>query len=242
VRMSRLSTLLLFGPAPPDAVAVWFEDLPLDAPLECCYGPSNHPRAMGLWFPKLAADAKFQVIVGPAPAGPCMGIWRGTVLDWPGSVFMVGAPSKPGFGGCWVRPGQDMAELEAMFGLPEGGHPYALTCLEKCLLPLQEKIFLRLAPARWFSQANGDSFPVLEHLLEGKPRAYRLDHLAKGKGKFPPAARVPRLPARCIPRGKVRAPGPEPCRSTTPQTACRRAMLWRSPGPAWAGDRVGLSA
>jgi hypothetical protein len=36
---------------------------------------------------------------------------------------MVGAPSKPGFGGCWVRPGQDMAELEAMFGLPEGGHP-----------------------------------------------------------------------------------------------------------------------
>ena len=40
-----------------------------------------------------------------------------------GSVFKVGAPSKPGFGGCWVRPGQDMAELEAMFGLPEGGHP-----------------------------------------------------------------------------------------------------------------------
>ena len=36
---------------------------------------------------------------------------------------MVGAPPKPGFGGCWVRPGQDMAELEAMFGLPEGGHP-----------------------------------------------------------------------------------------------------------------------
>ena len=125
---------------------------------------------------------------------------------------------------------------------PKGFAPYALTCLEKCLLPLQEKIFLRLAPARWFSQANGDSFPVLEHLLEGKPRAYRLDHLAKGKGKFPPAARVPRLPARCILRGKVRAPGPEPCRSTTPQTACRRAMLWRSPGPAWAGDRVGLSA
>ena|ERR1035437_3114518 len=103
--------------------------------------------------------------------------------------------------------------------------PYALTCLEKCLLPLQEKIFLRLAPARWFRQANGDSFPVLEHLFEGKPRAYRLDHLAKGKGKFPPAARVPRLPASCIPRGKVRAPGLEPCRSTTPQTACRRAML-----------------
>jgi len=130
----------------------------------------------------------------------------------------------------------------AQVDLPPGYASYALTCLEKCLLPLQEKIFLRLAPARWFSQANGDSFPVLEHLLEGKPRAYRLDHLAKGKGKFPPAARVPRLPARCIPRGKVRAPGPEPCRSTTPQTACRRAMLWRSPGPAWAGDRVGLSA
>ena len=123
MRMSRLSTLLLSGPAPPDAVAVWFEDLPLDARLECCYGTPNHPRAMGLWFPKLAADAKLQIIVGPAPSGPCIGIWRGTVLDWPGSVFMVGAPPKPGFGGCWVRPGQDMAELEAMFGLPKGGHP-----------------------------------------------------------------------------------------------------------------------
>src|ERR1035438_611598 len=66
----------------PFTVAVWFEDLPLDARLECCYGPSNHPRAMGLWFPRLAADAKLQIIVGPAPAGPCMGIWRGTVLDW----------------------------------------------------------------------------------------------------------------------------------------------------------------
>jgi hypothetical protein len=72
--MSRLSTLLLSGPAPPDTVAVWFGDLPLDARLECCYGPSNHPRAMGLWFPNLAADAKLQIIVGPAPAGPCMGI------------------------------------------------------------------------------------------------------------------------------------------------------------------------
>jgi hypothetical protein len=41
--MSRLSTLLLSGPAPPDAVAVWFGDLPVDVPLECCYGPSNHP-------------------------------------------------------------------------------------------------------------------------------------------------------------------------------------------------------
>src|ERR1035441_5417349 len=73
VRMSRLSTLLLSGPAPPDAVAVLFGALPLDAPLECCYGPSNHPRAMGLWFPKLAANAKLQIIVCPAPAGPCMG-------------------------------------------------------------------------------------------------------------------------------------------------------------------------
>ncbi|MEI7940308.1 MAG: hypothetical protein WCK27_26800, partial [Verrucomicrobiota bacterium] len=88
--MSRLSTLLLAGPAPPDAVAVWFGDLPLDAPLECCYGPPNQPRAMGVWFPKLEADAKLQIIVGPAPTGPCIGIWRGTVLDWPGSVFMVG--------------------------------------------------------------------------------------------------------------------------------------------------------
>jgi hypothetical protein len=121
--MSRLRTLLLSGPAPPDAAAVWFGDLPVDAPLECCYGPPNHPRAMGLWFPKLAADAKLQIIVGPAPAGPCMGIWRGTVLDWPGSVFMVGAPPKPGFLGCWVRPGEAPAELEATFGLPSGGHP-----------------------------------------------------------------------------------------------------------------------
>src|SRR5450759_4085037 len=88
VRMSRFSTLLLSGPAPPDAAAVWFGDLPVDAPLECCYGPSNHSRAMGVWFPKLAADAKLQIIVGRAPAGPCIGIWRGTVLDWPGSVFM----------------------------------------------------------------------------------------------------------------------------------------------------------
>jgi hypothetical protein len=121
--MSLLQTLLLSGPAPPDAVAVSFGDLPLDAPVECCYGPPNHPRAMGLWFPKLAAAAKLQVIVGPAPAGPCMGIWRGTVLDWPGTVFMVGAPPKPGFPGCWVRPGQASGELEAVFGLPEGGHP-----------------------------------------------------------------------------------------------------------------------
>ncbi len=123
VGMSRLWTLLLSGPAPPDAVAVWFGDLPVDAPLECCYGPPNHPRTVGLWFPKLAADAKLEVIIGPAPAGPCFGIWRGTVLDWPGSVFMVGAPPEPGFPGCWVRPGQAPAELEATFGLPEGGHP-----------------------------------------------------------------------------------------------------------------------
>ncbi len=73
--------------------------------------------------PTLAADAKLQVIVGPAPAGPCMGIWRETVLDWPGSVFMVGAPPKPGVRGCWVRPGQGLEELEATFGLPQGGHP-----------------------------------------------------------------------------------------------------------------------
>src|ERR1017187_8017171 len=84
--------------------------------------PTIHARwACG--FPKLGADAKLQIIVGPAPASPCMGIWRGTALDWPGSVFMVGAPPKPGFGGCWVQPGKDMAELEALFGLPEGGHP-----------------------------------------------------------------------------------------------------------------------
>ena len=124
----------------------------------------------------------------------------------------------------------------------EGRAAYALTCLDEGLLHFQENIFLRLAPARWFSQASGDSFPVLEHLLEGKPRSYSMDYLAEGEGKFPPAASVPRLPASCIPRGKVRAPGPEPCRSTTPQTACRRARLWRSPGPAWADGRVGLSA
>ena len=121
--MSRLRTLLLSGPAPPDTVAVWFGDLPLDARLECCYGPPNDPRAMGLWFPKLGADAKLQIIVGPAPAGPCMGIWRGTVLDWPGSVFMVGAPPKPGFRGCWVRPGPGMAELEACLVCPRAGTP-----------------------------------------------------------------------------------------------------------------------
>src|ERR1035441_8989500 len=79
--MSRLSTLLLSGPAPPDAVAVWFEDLPLDARLECCYGASNHPRAMGLWFPKLAADAKLQIIVGPGASRPMHGDLAG---DGPG--------------------------------------------------------------------------------------------------------------------------------------------------------------
>jgi hypothetical protein len=36
---------------------------------------------------------------------------------------MVGAPPKPGFGGCWVQPGPGTAELEAIFGLPEGEHP-----------------------------------------------------------------------------------------------------------------------
>ena len=61
--MSRLPTLLLSGPAPPDAAAVWFGGLPMDAPVECCYGPPNHPRAMGLWFPKLAADAKLHASV-----------------------------------------------------------------------------------------------------------------------------------------------------------------------------------
>ena len=121
--MSRRRTLLLSGPAPPDTVAVWFGDLPMDAPVECHYGPPDDPHAMGLWFPKLAADAKLQIMVGPAPAGPCMGIWRGTVLDWPGSVFMVGEPPKPGFGGIWVWPGEAPAELEATFGLPHGEHP-----------------------------------------------------------------------------------------------------------------------
>ena len=48
---------MLAGPAPPDAAAVWFGDLPMDAPLECCCGPPSNPSAMGLWFPKLAADA-----------------------------------------------------------------------------------------------------------------------------------------------------------------------------------------
>jgi hypothetical protein len=124
----------------------------------------------------------------------------------------------------------------------QGQPAYALTCLEEYLLGLQEQFFLRLAPARWFSQASGDSFPVFEHLFEGKPRSYGLDYLTEGEGKFPPAARVPRLLASRIPRGKVRAPGPEPCQSTTPRTACRRARLWRSPGPVWADGRVGLSA
>jgi hypothetical protein len=72
--MSRLRTLLPAGPAPPDAAAVWFGDLPKDAPLDYCCGPPSGPSAMGLWFPKLAADAKLEIIVGPAPAGPCMGI------------------------------------------------------------------------------------------------------------------------------------------------------------------------
>ena len=36
---------------------------------------------------------------------------------------MVGAPPKPDFPGCWVRPGGVPAELEAVFGLPEGEHP-----------------------------------------------------------------------------------------------------------------------
>jgi len=124
----------------------------------------------------------------------------------------------------------------------DGGAPYALTCLDEHFLRLQEQIFLRLAAARWFGQASGDPSPVLEHLLEGKPRSYGLEYLTKGKSKFPPAARVPQWLASRIPRGKVRAPGPEPCRSTTPRTVFRRARLWRSLGPAWAGGRVGLSA
>jgi hypothetical protein len=47
----------------------------------------------------------------------------GAVCHWPGSVFMVGAPPKTGFGGCWVQPGPVTAELEAIFGLPESEHP-----------------------------------------------------------------------------------------------------------------------
>ena len=35
----------------------------------------------------------------------------------------LGEPPKPGFGGCWVRPGQVPAELEAAFGPPQGGPP-----------------------------------------------------------------------------------------------------------------------
>jgi hypothetical protein len=127
-------------------------------------------------------------------------------------------------------------------GASRGFAPYALTCLAEYFLSLQEQLCLRLAPARRFGQSIGDLCPVLEHLFEGKPRSYGLEYLAKGKSKFPPAARVPRLPASSIPRGKVRAPGPEPCRSITPRIACRRARLWRFPGPAWAGDRVALSA
>ena len=87
-----------------------------------------------------------------------------------------------------------MLELRLKRGrkeLAEGSAAYALTCLDEYLLRIQEKIFLRLAPARWFSQASGDSFPVLEHLLEGKPRSYGLVYLTEGEGKFPPAARVP---------------------------------------------------
>jgi hypothetical protein len=71
----------------------------------------------------------------------------------------------------------------------QGNAPYALTCLDEFLLRFQEKNFLRLAPAWWFSQPSGDSFPVLEHLLEGKPRSYGLDYLTEGEGKFPPAAK-----------------------------------------------------
>ena len=76
-------------------------------------------------------------------------------------------------------------------GYSQGVAPYALTCLAEHFLGLQEQIFLGLAPTRWFGQAGGDPAPVLEHLFEGKPRSYGLEYLAKGKGKFPPAARVP---------------------------------------------------
>ena len=82
--------------------------------------------------------------------------------------------------GNWTTPAPSNAT--------QGGGPYALTCLDECLLRFQEKIFLRLAPARRFGQASGDSFPVLEHLFERKPRSYGLEHLAKGKSKLPPAA------------------------------------------------------
>ncbi len=113
----------------------------------------------------------------------------------------------------------------ASFIPAQGNAPYALTCLDEYFLSLQEQFFLRLAPTRGLGQAGRDPAPMLEHLFEGKPRSYGLEYLAKGKSKFPPAARVPRMPASSIPRGKVRAPGPEPCRSTMPRRACRRAKL-----------------
>ena len=59
VRMSRLRTLLLSGPAPPDAAAVWFGDLPMDAPIECCYGPPKGTSTASAW---------------PLPATPGLGM------------------------------------------------------------------------------------------------------------------------------------------------------------------------
>src|ERR1035438_6529684 len=79
----------------------------------------------------------------------------------------------------WWKPSWTAADFEAVatrpatgwrWGSPKGAAAYALTCLDECLLRFQEKIFLRLAPARRFGQASGDSFPVLEHLFERKPR------------------------------------------------------------------------
>ena len=122
--MSRLSTLLLSGPAPPDTVAVWFEDLPLDAPLECCYGPSNHPRAMGLWFPKLAADAKLQIIGWPGASRPMHGDLAG---DGPGlageRVHGGRAAQGPALAVVGSGPGKSRRSWRRCLVCPRGGTP-----------------------------------------------------------------------------------------------------------------------
>jgi hypothetical protein len=84
VRTSRLWTLLLSGPAPPDAVAVWFGDLPLDAPLECCYGPSNHPRVMGVWFSQAGGRREVTDHCWPGASRPMHGDLAGNGLGLAG--------------------------------------------------------------------------------------------------------------------------------------------------------------
>jgi len=123
VRMSRLSTLLLSGPAPPAAVAVWFGDLPLDCSDRVLLRPAQPSTRDGRVVSQAGGRREVTDHCWPGATRPMHGDLAGDGPGLAGERVHGGRAARARLWGLLVQPGPGMAELEAMFGLPEGGHP-----------------------------------------------------------------------------------------------------------------------